>query len=177
MTWHSDIAWAAGIVEGEGCIGADARGHHGAFTPRMTVAMTDEDVIRRLADIFGIGKVYGPHQRGTERKPMWTWGIHNFEHWQAAWAMVWPWLGERRKEQVRTSAATMKEAFARSPWKKNRCKRGHDLTDETMIYRRPDNPSHRQCSPCRRYSMAAWRAHQQGESLSWEDWTAFDEQR
>lgn len=45
MWQREDLAWVAGILEGEGCfINAEQRGR---LYPRVIVEMTDEDVVQR----------------------------------------------------------------------------------------------------------------------------------
>lgn len=47
----TEIAWLAGIIEGEGCL--DLKYKNGRATyPRIRVAMTDEDVIQQVAKLF-----------------------------------------------------------------------------------------------------------------------------
>ena len=93
MATAEEIAWAAGLFEGEGCI----TGVNGRFT--VKVNNTDEWVILRLAEIMGFGFVYGPYHNsetdGHRRKPFWVWTA--FE--EAALDTVQilsPWLSPRR---------------------------------------------------------------------------------
>jgi|SRR6185369_2741093 len=46
MITVKEIAWVAGIIEGEGCIRFNG-------TPKITIKMCDKDIIERLAKIFG----------------------------------------------------------------------------------------------------------------------------
>jgi hypothetical protein len=99
---REDIAWAAGLFEGEGCCYLRKRNDRQGRYVRMEVAMTDRDVIERFAQAVGFGKVdgpWGPYGRGT--LPVFRWTVAGFERVQAAAAMVWPWLSPRRREQVR----------------------------------------------------------------------------
>ena len=41
-------AWVAGLLEGEGCFPVSNSGY-----PRISLQMTDEDIIKRFADYFG----------------------------------------------------------------------------------------------------------------------------
>lgn len=51
MSMDVQLAWLAGIIEGEGCITTKHRGAREALLVR--VKMTDEDVIQRVAHLFG----------------------------------------------------------------------------------------------------------------------------
>lgn len=92
-----DIAWLAGLIEGEGNISINGR----AFTIRMK--MTDRDVIYRAADLLG-----GPIYEGKRPQPHWkpTWVTQVKGAPAAGWAMtLYPWLGQRRRQQVREGLA------------------------------------------------------------------------
>jgi hypothetical protein len=96
-----DLAWAAGLYEGEGSICARKDKPASAA---MSLGMTDEDVVRRFAQIVGFGNVY-PRPRANAsghlgNKLMWYWQTGRYEHVQAAIAMFWPWLGTRRRAQA-----------------------------------------------------------------------------
>lgn len=67
--------------------------------------MSDEDVVDRFAAVFPFGHRSSQPGRvseitGITGKVMWTWQANNAEHVQAFLAMVWPWLGERRKAKA-----------------------------------------------------------------------------
>ena len=90
------IAWAAGLYEGEG--------HIRSTTPhskslQLLINMTDVEPLEQFRDTFAAGKVRGPTPRG-EYKPIWHYGLYNFEQIQAIVAMMWPWLSPRRREQA-----------------------------------------------------------------------------
>jgi hypothetical protein len=89
-----EIAWAAGLFEGEGTI------THSDGQLYVRLGNTDQEVIRRFADVFPFGTLYGPYERherdGYHRKPVWVW-IARAEYGLDALAMMWPWLGSRRR--------------------------------------------------------------------------------
>ncbi len=89
----TDIAWAAGLFEGEGCLHRHKRGYGALF-----LAMTDEDIVRRFAAIFGL-KVYGPYKTG--HKPSYVARTEKFELVQHAFATMYRYLGPRRREAGR----------------------------------------------------------------------------
>lgn len=63
MQRELDLAWAAGIFEGEGCFVHIKHPHKNRQQRRylgMTVTMTDHDVLKRFVDIVGIGSMRGP---------------------------------------------------------------------------------------------------------------------
>lgn len=90
-----EIAWAAGLFEGEGCITICKR----ECRPTARINMTDEDVIRRFHAIVGIGKVYGPYQSAGNRKPYWTWYARQADAFVVI-EMLADWLSHRRLERT-----------------------------------------------------------------------------
>lgn len=124
---REDLAWAAGLFEGEGCFSlAHAKG---VAQPTCVVSMSDEDVIRRLHRLLGIGSVRKTSRKayGPDRKDLWTWTAAGFRSAQYVVALLWNWLGERRQ----TRAAEILRAGAATPARtKTHCLNGHDLRDE-----------------------------------------------
>src|SRR5271154_5870369 len=92
-TWREELAWAAGLFEGEGCF---TRSHG---VPVANMGMTDLDVIRRFHGIMGFGSMY-EMKRADPWKDGLQWMTTTFEQMQATGAMLWPWLGERRRARA-----------------------------------------------------------------------------
>lgn len=106
------LAWLAGIVEGEGNINVHTThkvrgGERRAYPyPQLRVRMTDEDVVRRCAEVaqeYG-GGVYGPWSSKQEgklhHKPSWQFTITG-EPARRLLLDLLPYLGERRSAKVR----------------------------------------------------------------------------
>jgi hypothetical protein len=100
MEWREEFAWAAGLFEGEGSITLAPR-------PRLQMKMADEDVVRRFAEIIGVGKVYGPYgpydyepPKRLQKKPTWMWVCEGRRASEALEALR-PWLSARRLAQAR----------------------------------------------------------------------------
>jgi hypothetical protein len=107
---REELAWAAGLFEGEGsfCNTNNYKGVSGFLSQIGT--FTDLDVLKRFHKVVGgIGYIYGPYERKTKdgrpQKTCWTWRAMSFEQVQAIVALLWPWLGERRKLQAKISLA------------------------------------------------------------------------
>ena len=73
---ETDLAWAAGIVDGEGCIGLH-RGEHSKTRVRLSVVNTDPRMLLRMHDMFG-GSVrpLTLYKNKLARKPQWIWVLH-----------------------------------------------------------------------------------------------------
>lgn len=93
----AQVAWVAGILEGEGCWTTSKS--VGWF---VAVRMTDHDIILRLQEYTGIGRVNFDKSPGKlARKPAWSWGVYPRAHKEWLTLKVWPWLGERRQARIK----------------------------------------------------------------------------
>lgn len=99
---RESLAWAAGIMEGEGTIaGRHGKGGLKDRAIAVRIKMTDEDVIRKFHSIVQVGNVTGPTKpQNPKHKPGWNWQAGNFEAAQAVVAMLWPWLCSRRRSKI-----------------------------------------------------------------------------
>lgn len=97
IDWHHSLRnkktwWAIGLFEGEGTIIAGRR---------MSLAMTDEDTVRRFCDVVGSGVISGPYRdKVPNRKPMWRWDLNDTRtvyHLLKKW---YPHLSEHRRAQA-----------------------------------------------------------------------------
>ena len=98
------LAWAAGIFDGEGCIGAISRpsGPPGRRVPHLRMSVSqfhDPDVIERFAADLGIGTVAPPRTRASGAQE-WIWRAGGLENVQACIAMLWPWLSGPKRAQA-----------------------------------------------------------------------------
>jgi hypothetical protein len=104
-----EIAWAAGLFEGEGCIttnwcqgrvrkdGGCAR-PEGYVHPRLALVSTDYDIICKLHRIAG-GKIYGPYKPGKKSKKIWwSWQIQTGA--VDFLRLIFPYLGYRRQQKA-----------------------------------------------------------------------------
>lgn len=100
-----DIAWLAGLLEGEASFVATC--HSGRYVYlQVSLRMADEDVVRRAAAVFGVGHVTGPYRwKGFKDhwKDQWQWSVTKSADAYAVMIAVWPWLGERRRQQVKSA--------------------------------------------------------------------------
>lgn len=130
----TDLAWAAGLFEGEGCFFyARPSKAHRYGVAGATLAMTDLDIVERFAEVMGFGLVRKMTNQGPPtRKQMYVWRAGGFEHVQATAGLLWKWLGPRRREQVRF-AFTSFNAFPRTRQKHGRTDRCIVEDCETML--------------------------------------------
>ena len=89
------IPWAAGIIEGEGCFEISKKDRH----CRITVAMTDLDILTRLQAMFG-GTIIPLKRYEDHHKPCWKWRIGKRPAVTRAIEQMLPWFGLRRAYQA-----------------------------------------------------------------------------
>lgn len=94
---NTDLAWAAGFIDGEGCfyISRTMRGKRPVFMAGLSVSQVSDLPLQKLTDILG-GKVY------NQRKPpnpkwadIWQWRAHSASALRAAEALI-PYLVLKR---------------------------------------------------------------------------------
>ncbi len=92
-----DLAWAAGLLEGEGTFCVRKTGNSNALC--ISCEMSDIDVILRLYNIFG-GYVNKRKKVRENRKPTWTWYITSRNEVLDVINTLYPHMSCRRKEQI-----------------------------------------------------------------------------
>jgi len=103
----AEIAWAAGLFEGEGCIGVwKTQKNHVLPLIRLTITMTDRDVLERFCAVVQCGKVGGERRYGRpHHKPAFVWCISNRSDVERILLALLPWFGERRSAKAREALA------------------------------------------------------------------------
>ena len=169
------LAWAAGLFGGEGCVLAICGARNRRY-PTLTVTQAGTAtgppsvLVRYREAVGGIGYVEGPKidHRGT-RKPKWHYRASGFAAVQALVALMWPWLGDVKKEQARRTLVAYHSLPRRRRWDgvsygrpmSLRCKRGHDYSDVLV-----DKYGRRTCRPCRRITENARKRAARTEKIS-----------
>ena len=103
MTSETDIAYIAGLFDGEGCITYKQymrkRTHQKKAYPtwsiRMEMAMTDESVLRWVHEVLGVGTVVdkprkGKRKDGTPYLKQYKWRC-TFRDAYKVCRLIWPW--------------------------------------------------------------------------------------
>lgn len=108
MNRSQQIAWFAGLYEGEGSLALAGREKQRAY---IQIDMTDQDVVERCHALFG-GTLYGPvfKNSGFNIKPMFQWRLNSQENVWNLLDEIYPYLGERRRGTI-DAARVAKEAF------------------------------------------------------------------
>lgn len=99
-----DVAWLAGLLEGEGCFGGKDM--------RIRMNMTDRDVVVRAATLLGVDargpyQVVEPTKRGGSHKPVWRMAVYGPR--AAGWMMtLYLFMGARRRQEIEEALAEWK---------------------------------------------------------------------
>jgi hypothetical protein len=101
VTCREELAYAAGLYEGEGSMGAYLSKSNPTMPHlNLTIQMTNKYPLEAFVMILGFGKIYGPFKRDVQRKDIWRLNIQSFEEVQATVAALWYWLSPDRKRQA-----------------------------------------------------------------------------
>lgn len=157
MKRELEIAWAAGLFEGEGCFSIWNR-KSGWVNPGLQLTSTDRDVIDRFCRVLGIGRVYTIKKPSAAGKTMYHWTAAGPENLRQVYELFSPYLGERRR------ARAEEIMLLRAKWEASRAT---DATCEEcgMIYRRANHRStvqrfcSRRCRDKAAYRLRKSEAH------------------
>lgn len=96
-----DLAWAAGLFEGEGCItlNVDRRASPPRKYPKAVLITSDADVLERFASILGVGKM-GRHPHKAGAKPLHRWSATKRSDFLVFAELLGLRLGERRRARL-----------------------------------------------------------------------------
>jgi len=95
-----DIAWAAGILEGEGCFSLYQRKNSSAKRVSIRCKMTDNDIILRLQSVLG-GYVNPRKPNKETNKPLWEWRLYKKDDIETTIYKILPYLGIRRSAKAK----------------------------------------------------------------------------
>lgn len=96
----AQIGWVAGLLEGEGWFGTWTTPRHKKSYARIAVQMTDEDVVRRLHTVTGVGVVGGPYPKGVGKKDTWRWYASAQSDVIELLHILHPLMGTRRQQKI-----------------------------------------------------------------------------
>lgn len=95
-----EIAWFAGLMEGDGTFQMAQNGskNKSSVTPRMRISMLDRDIIERAAKILKSTITTYPTPKGN--KMMFSASSAKASIVEPLLKSMYPYMGERRKEQI-----------------------------------------------------------------------------
>jgi hypothetical protein len=151
MPTDTEIAWAAGLFEGEGWIGMNG------VSVSLSIEMADRDVLARYAALVG-GAVRGPYEKGPRRRPLYICRIGDRERVRQTCEWFLPWLGERRAAKMRE---LMPHILPPRPTAPNCGWQGSASHGVTRHTQRGEPP----CAQCRERNNEASRRWRRGELI------------
>jgi hypothetical protein len=107
MSTECEVAWAAGLFEGEGIV------TNWGYQRRLELATTDHDVLLRFQAVMGCGTVLGEKRKMAHYKPIWRWRLSGWLDVERSARALLPWLGSRRRAQVEDLLAHPARAWVR----------------------------------------------------------------
>ena len=102
---ETDIAWIAGLLEGEGYFGIDNRSKdryefsNTPPAPFIKVSMVDEDIIQRLSKLLD-KSYFSPSRKTVKDKQVYTLHIGEKEKVLFILHKILPYMGVRRAERI-----------------------------------------------------------------------------
>jgi len=151
------VAWIAGLVEGEGCISVGSC--HGWQRASVSVAMTDYDVILRLQQWSGVGCITAA-RRIAGKKQAWVWTVNKQVDLADLLSKIFPFLCSRRQAKAQSALDLLNEKMqsgglgrGRFHRSKTQCRNGHIFSDENTYTSKRGT---RCCRICRRESVKRW---------------------
>lgn len=97
----TDLAWLAGLLEGEGSFMMGRNTVRGKvyLYPKVVVTMTDEDVILRAAELFGTGVYVVPNKRPVDRLQQYRTQVSGVKAANLMEQLI-PHMGSRRTQKI-----------------------------------------------------------------------------
>lgn len=111
------LAWAAGLFEGEGCISVPRSVHTSAPYVQLQVISTDLDVLERFAGIVKAGNVRLQVEQKGNHKAQYRWTMARRNEVARILREFRPWLGERRGARCDEALAWLAEHPIRKTWR------------------------------------------------------------
>lgn len=73
----ADLAWTAGIIDGDGCISRNTTSSTNAtWRPLVVVDSTDLEILQELARIHGGGNLVKKRSRAEHHRQAWSWRMY-----------------------------------------------------------------------------------------------------
>lgn len=109
MPTRVEIAWAAGLFEGEGTIThTTARNNTTGKAHRLSLESADLDVLERFVRVVGVGEAKLVRRTPRPgRKPTWVWKVDGRRRCEPVLRLLLPHLGRRRAERAREALEEM----------------------------------------------------------------------
>lgn len=107
---QTELAWAAGFIDGEGCFGFYTYKQKPRLTVygmlKLDVSQAHQEPLDRLFQVLGVGHVTGPHIRKNPKwSPIYHFQVYGFSDIQRISELLSPWLCSIKRTQLETALA------------------------------------------------------------------------
>lgn len=136
-----DVAYAAGLFEGEGSVYVPKQ----RGTVRLTMCSTDLEPLERLVNVWG-GKICGPYAY-KGRKPIYHWTQCGWERVESIYREIRTLLSPRRRRQFEAALTNPRRQELHYNRLKTHCRNGHAYDERNT---RMSITGERVCRTCRR---------------------------
>jgi hypothetical protein len=130
MRTREELAYAAGLFEGEGTFTMGRPGVGGGRQLHAVIKMTDREPLEAFQEAVGFGPLTGPFERNYSHssgwKPIFVWRVGSREQVQALIALLWPWLSPRRRQRARELLTTPVSSLLPGQHHRDIAHRDHD---------------------------------------------------
>jgi hypothetical protein len=140
-----DLGWVVALLEGEGCFYTNLANGGRVRVTKVTVAMTDLDVLQRLQQLCG-GAIGSPRMGTKSTKQYWTWNLYAANA-IALMERIKPHMSLRRRAKIEEVQRLYEEA--RSKRLKNSGERLVKLNKSRSYEERHNHRKGKQCR-CKR---------------------------
>lgn len=138
MVGKNNIAWLAGLLEGEGSFICTPRKGKRGYRICVCLTMNDEDVVRRACQVAKVG--YVTYVKSRNR---WYWSIQAAGPAVNLMKLLLPFMGNRRSEKI----LTILKVWNTLP--RNHCRKGlHEMSRKNTGYSQNNGKKVRRCLPC-----------------------------
>lgn len=99
MATKAEVAWAAGLFEGEGCFTISHDRKQKTQQCRVKLNSTDEDVVRKFFAVMQVGSVVRVRPTQRHHKVQWQWSASRLEDVIRVYRLLESHLGNRRRQR------------------------------------------------------------------------------
>lgn len=126
MATKLELAWSAGIIDGEGCIGI-SRKTNNIYTITIQISMTHQLTINRIYEIFRLGNLYFRKARNCKHNDQYQWNSAGKDLYNIL-KLIYPYL-ITKEEQAILAIEFYEKCMINSGLKEER---GNNLNVETV---------------------------------------------
>jgi hypothetical protein len=131
---ETELAWAAGFFDGEGCTTHRRSNKEALPYPTLNVSQNNPQTLKRFQDaVCQIGAIYpANHRSGKYSKPMFSFSVSSFEKVQFVISLLWKFLSEQKRGQATRVFNNYYDAISVHE-SRSFCPRGHLYTLESIV--------------------------------------------